>query len=390
MMIPVYVFGTPGLSSMFCYTSPAKTRRRTSNFFLFACLVAWFSLFFPSTSQYLAFIQSCYQGFVLANYFLLLQLCLGGRAGLVRLIGQKPPKKRGRRCWCLWELEDRHFDQPYHIYLSYKRRSMQFVLVMPTLGLITIILTALEVYNSDEFSFDSAFMWISIIHIASVLTAMMSSDAFLSLMAPEIERLASDAKLKAKFWCVKSTVFLSFLQYFIISFIFYLAKPTTTEYSAATVQQCIICIELAIASVAHVYYFSWKEYATPAGGSPTPAESTTRVWRRREFTTFQAIANAMQISDVLADSKAAIFDETPERLPDDVKAPLLPPATPADVEGYGARAVAAASPHLATTGLPPSTTPRSPVATYTTLAEPSAVPAPAPAASEFGGLYDDA
>ena len=60
--------------------------------------VAWLSLFFPSSTTYLEFFQNLYQGFVLANYFLLRQLCLGGRAGLVRLIGEKAPVKRGRRC----------------------------------------------------------------------------------------------------------------------------------------------------------------------------------------------------------------------------------------------------------------------------------------------------
>jgi hypothetical protein len=128
-------------------------------------LVAWLSLFWPSWSAYLAFFQNCYQGFVLANYFLLLQQCLGGRAGLVRLIGEKPPQKRGRFCWCLWHRPDRTFDKPYSVYLSYKRRSMQFVAVMPTIGVATVILGAIGKWDPASFDPSNAFLWLSIIHI---------------------------------------------------------------------------------------------------------------------------------------------------------------------------------------------------------------------------------
>ena len=283
--------------------------------------MAWLSLFFPSTATYLAFFQNCYQGFVLANFFLLLQQCLGGRAGLVRLIGEKAPIKRGRFLWCLWERADRTFDKPYEVYLTYKRRSMQFVVVMPAIGLATVILYAVGKWNSDDWAPGNAFVWMSLIHIISVLTAMSSTNAFVSLMGDEIARLAPQARLRAKFWCVQSTVFLSFLQYFIISFVFFLADVQTTEYSAATVQQCTICIELAFASIAHVKYFSWTEFAEAS--VPASPEASQDVWRKREFTTGEAAKHSLMVSDVIDDIKVAFLEESTNRLPTDVRTPLL-------------------------------------------------------------------
>jgi hypothetical protein len=171
----------------------------------------------------------------------------------------------------------------------------------------------------------------------SVLTAMMSTNMFVSLMSEEIARLAPKARLRSKFWCVQSTVFLSFLQYFIISFVFAVAKLDTTNYSAATVQQCIICIELAIASIAHVHYFSWTEFATPVGLSLDADAAARRgsAAPKADLTATEAMQHAIAVGDVVDDLKVAFLDESPDRLPTDVRAPLLGPASPPPPPAYG-------------------------------------------------------
>ncbi|EHA8587896.1 putative transmembrane protein [Cocos nucifera] len=137
-----------------------------------------------------------------------------------------------------------------------KQGALQFVILKPILVLITIVFYAKGKYEDGNFSADQAYLYITIIYTISYSVALYA----LALFYVACRDLLWPFNPVPKFIMIKSIVFLTYWQGVLV---FLAAKSGFIKNAekAADFQNFILCIEMLIAAVGHLYAFPYKEYA---------------------------------------------------------------------------------------------------------------------------------
>lgn len=221
------------------------------------CLTSCFSIIYPQMTEYLSMVRDFYEAFVIYSFTMLLINYVGGE----------------RRLSINLELRD-HIRHPWP--LNYFLRSfkpgvlflrlvkigvLQFVMFRPLLSFLSILFTSLGCYVDDSFSAKNSYLYIFILSNISFTLALYG----LILFYVATEELLEPFKPLPKFLCIKGVIFFSYWQGVILSVFenFGLiadnngmeAKEVCWMY-----QHVLVCIEMLIASFAHMYAFSYKEY----------------------------------------------------------------------------------------------------------------------------------
>ncbi|GMP32353.1 hypothetical protein CsSME_00006149 [Camellia sinensis var. sinensis] len=137
-----------------------------------------------------------------------------------------------------------------------KQGCLQFVILKPVLVAVTFILYAKGKYHDGNFSVDQSYLYLTVIYTVSYSVALYS----LALFYVACRDLLQPFNPVPKFIIIKSVVFLTYWQGVLV---FLAAKSgfiRDTE-EAAEFQNFIICVEMLIAAVGHLYTFPYKEYA---------------------------------------------------------------------------------------------------------------------------------
>uniref|UniRef100_A0A0A0LGL5 Uncharacterized protein n=1 Tax=Cucumis sativus TaxID=3659 RepID=A0A0A0LGL5_CUCSA len=168
---------------------------------------------------------------------------LEGEATNKRFNGTSPLKKRFiRRC---------------------KQGCLQFVILKPILVAVTLILYAKGKYEDGNFNPKQSYLYLTIIYTISYTMALYA----LALFYVACKDLLQPFNPVPKFIIIKSVVFLTYWQGVLV----FLAAKTQfikNAEQAAQFQDFIICIEMLIAALGHLYAFPYKEYAgANIGGS---------------------------------------------------------------------------------------------------------------------------
>ncbi|KAI0309821.1 organic solute transporter Ostalpha-domain-containing protein [Amylostereum chailletii] len=254
------------------------------------------SLFSLEAAFVIDALRDIYEAFVIYCFFQLLLGYLGGERSLLILVHGRPPKTPP----IPMNIFQRELDvsDPY-TYLFLKRGILQYVQVKPILAIASIILKAVGKFNEGDLRADSGYLYISIVYNISIC---------LSLYCLAMFWLAINEDLKPfrpmpKFLCVKGILFFSFWQSLGISILVSLGAIKRLgpyldkEHISLGLTDTLICLEMPLFAIAHMYAFSHRDYIDP------------RVSFVGRMPMFYALRDAFGYKDVLEDSKATLWGQ---------------------------------------------------------------------------------
>ncbi|KAL6545661.1 hypothetical protein OROGR_009535 [Orobanche gracilis] len=192
-----------------------------------------------------------------------------------------------------------------------KRGCLQFVILKPILVTITIILYAKGKYEDGNFNPRQSYLYLTIVYTISYSVALYA----LALFYVACRDLLQPFNPVPKFIIIKSVVFLTYWQgslgapvevlpcdlsvmvrvleaasciYGVLVFLAAKSGLVKNTEEAAEIQNFIVCVEMLIAAINHLYAFPYKEYAGANIGA------------NRGFTA--SLAHALKLNDFYHDS----------------------------------------------------------------------------------------
>ncbi|MFS8002500.1 putative organic solute transporter subunit alpha/Transmembrane protein [Helianthus anomalus] len=240
------------------YTEPTYQRFIVRIIFMVPvyALTSFLSLVFNESSIYFNSIREIYEAWVIYNF---LSLCLewvGGPGAVVLSLTGRVLKPN----WCLMTCCFPPIPLDGSVSQRFIRRCkqgcLQFVILKPILVAVTFILYAKGKYQDGNFSAKQSYLYITIIYTISYSMALYA----LALFYVACRDLLQPFNPVPKFIIIKSVVFLTYWQGVLV---FLAAKSGHIKNleDAAEFQSFIICVEMLIAALGHLYAFPYKEYA---------------------------------------------------------------------------------------------------------------------------------
>ncbi|KAK9287304.1 hypothetical protein L1049_015717 [Liquidambar formosana] len=230
------------------------------------------SLVDPSISVDCEILRDCYEAFAMYCFGRYLIACLGGEERTIEFM-----ERQGRTISTAPLLEHssergtvthpfpmNYFLKPWKLgkwfYQVIKIGIVQYMIIKSLSAILAVILEAFGVYCEGDFKWGCGYPYMAVVLNFSQSWALYCLVQFYTVTKDELEHI----KPLAKFLTFKSIVFLTWWQGVAIA-IFYalgLFKSPVTQGSQfkSSVQDFIICIEMAIASVVHLYVFPSKPY----------------------------------------------------------------------------------------------------------------------------------
>ncbi|PIN08212.1 hypothetical protein CDL12_19221 [Handroanthus impetiginosus] len=164
-----------------------------------------------------------------------------------------------------------------------KQGCLQFVFLKPILVTVTFILYAKGKYEDGNFNPGQSYLYLTIIYTISYSVALYA----LALFYVACRDLLQPFNPVPKFIIIKSVVFLTYWQGVLV-FLAAKSKLINDTEEAAEFQNFIVCVEMLIAAIGHLYAFPYKEYAGANIGA------------NRGFTA--SLAHALKLNDLYHDT----------------------------------------------------------------------------------------
>ncbi|KAI4318584.1 hypothetical protein MLD38_032266 [Melastoma candidum] len=230
------------------------------------------SLSKPSISVDCEILRDCYESFAMYCFGRYLVACLGGEERTIEFM-----ERQGRAAakTPLLEQYSEHgvikhpfpmnfFLKPWRLgewlYQVIKIGIVQYMIIKSLSALLAVILEAFGVYCEGEFKWGCGYPYMAVILNFSQSWALYCLVQFYAVTKDELAHI----KPLAKFVTFKSIVFLTWWQGVGIALLFQLGlfkSPVAEALQAeSSVQDFIICIEMGIASVVHLFVFPSKPY----------------------------------------------------------------------------------------------------------------------------------
>jgi hypothetical protein len=130
------------------------------------------------------------------------------------------------------------------------------VILKPILVVITFILYAKGKYEDGNFSVNQSYLYITIIYTFSYSMALYA----LALFYAACRDLLRPFNPVPKFIIIKSVVFLTYWQGVLV-FLAAKSRFIKNAEKAADLQNFVLCVEMLIAAIGHLFAFPYKEYA---------------------------------------------------------------------------------------------------------------------------------
>ncbi|KAF9578683.1 hypothetical protein BGW38_005406, partial [Lunasporangiospora selenospora] len=209
-------------------------------------VISFLSYRFYKESIYYETIRDCYEAFVIYSFFILLLTYLGDDNETQRSKITGPDRRR-----LLYPLNCFYFN-PLHEYFLYymKYGILQYVAIKPATTMAAVVLQYFGLYCETQYDFHFGMIYLTIINFTSVSVA-----------------------LYCLFLCVKMVVFFCYWQTLLLSLLGAMGLFTPeNNWSVLNVEQGIssilICSEMVVFAILHVYSFSYLPYVIP--GTETP------------------------------------------------------------------------------------------------------------------------
>lgn len=231
---------------------------------------SFISLMNPSISVDIEILRDCYEAFAMYCFGRYLVACLGGEErtmefmerlgrakiplldhGMEKGIIKHPfPFKLFLKPWKLGQW----------VYQVIKFGIVQYMIIKALTAISAVVLEAFDVYCEGEFKWKCGYPYMAVILNFSQSWALYCLVQFYTITKDELAYI----KPLAKFLTFKSIVFLTWWQGVAIALLYDLGLFRSSIAQAlqfqASVQDFIICIEMGIASVVHLYVYPAKPY----------------------------------------------------------------------------------------------------------------------------------
>ncbi|KAI7745446.1 hypothetical protein M8C21_000291 [Ambrosia artemisiifolia] len=236
------------------YTEPTYQRFIVRIIFMVPvyALMSFLSLVFNKSSIYFNSIREVYEAWVIYNFLSLCLAWVGGPGAVVLSLSGRVLKSN----WCLMTCCFPPIPLDGRFIRRCKQGCLQFVILKPILVAVTFVLYANGKYHDGNFSVAQSYLYLTIIYTISYTMALYA----LALFYMACRDMLQPFNPVPKFIIIKSVVFLTYWQGVLV---FLAAKYDLikTAEEAAEFQNFIICVEMLIAAVGHLYAFPYKEYA---------------------------------------------------------------------------------------------------------------------------------
>ncbi|MQM01757.1 hypothetical protein Taro_034515 [Colocasia esculenta] len=246
------------------YLMEAKTQRWTT---------VYISLANPSISVDCEILRDCYEAFAMYCFGRYLVACLGGEERTIDFMnrqggsGSKEPLlvHASEKGIVKHPFPMNYILKPWRLgewfYLIIKFGLVQYMIIKTFSALLAVILEAFGVYCEGEFKWTCGYPYMAVVLNFSQSWALYCLVQFYAVTKDELEHI----KPLAKFVMFKSIVFLTWWQGVAIAILYSLGlfkSPIAQSLEfKSSVQDFIICIEMGIASVVHLYVFPARPYA---------------------------------------------------------------------------------------------------------------------------------
>jgi len=286
------------------YSNPAEQRWIVRILFIVPVYAfeSWLSLLFFSHDNYYVYfnaVRDCYEGFVIYNFLSLCYEYLGGEGNIMTEIRGKPIRASwAAGTFCL-------AGQSYNIgFLRFcKQGTLQFCIIKPLMSFIVIILQFLNLYEDGNWSPSNAYIYVTLIYNLSISVALYA--LFLFYFATKDLLRPYDPVLK--FFTVKSVIFLSYWQGFLLVILekMKFIEPIVSDDGnvhtksgtvSAGYQNFLICIEMFFASIALKYAFPISVYV----GTGCPEEGVGRSVTMQSISS--SLRETMNPRDIMTDA----------------------------------------------------------------------------------------
>ncbi|XP_018477399.2 protein LAZ1-like [Raphanus sativus] len=240
----------------------------------FYSIESFASLVNPSISVDCGILRDCYESFAMYCFGRYLVACLGGEDRTIEFM-----QRQGRKSFKTPLLLDHHNDDkgsikhpfPMNLFLKPWRLShwfyqvvkfgiVQYMIIKSLTALTALILEAFGVYCEGEFKWSCGYPYLAVVLNFSQSWALYCLVQFYGATKDELSHINP----LAKFLTFKSIVFMTWWQGVAIALLSSLGLfKSSIAHSLqlkTSVQDFIICIEMGIASVVHLYVFPAKPY----------------------------------------------------------------------------------------------------------------------------------
>ena len=261
---------------------------------------SWLAMRFHNKAIYIETLRDFYESYVLYSFLQFLIQVLGGEETLVLMLKDKSPT-RGAHIWGLqwcvkpwlmgqpvrrtvYEHDDEsgrkralkqiHWKSPF--FIKCKFGVLQYVLCKILCSVLVLLLEWRGLYQEGDFTWKGAYLYICLFTNISQCWALYCLILFYYATHNEL----SSINPVGKFLSVKALVFFTWWQSVAISMLYQAGMmPSytvgeqynlTAEDVAKGIQDYLICIEMFVAAVVHIYVFPHSDY------SPQAVEARTR------------------------------------------------------------------------------------------------------------------
>ncbi|XP_001963021.3 transmembrane protein 184C isoform X2 [Drosophila ananassae] len=252
-------------------------------------LNAWIGLFFPKHSIYVDSLRECYEAYVIYNFMVYLLNYLNLNMDLEATMEYKPQVPHFFPLCCMrpW-IMGREFIH------NCKHGILQYTVVRPITTFISVICELCGVYGEGEFAGNVAFPYIVVVNNISQFVAMYCLVLFYRANKEDLKPM----KPIPKFLCIKAVVFFSFFQGVLLNVLVYyniikdiFGSDVGDTNLASLLQNFLICIEMFIAAVAHIYSFPHHPFHI----------NSPQYWNNPNHSWCRAFLSMMDISDMQED-----------------------------------------------------------------------------------------
>lgn len=250
-------------------------------------VTSFLSLWKPRYAVYIKTLGECYEAFALYSFGRYLIACLGEEEMAVTRLAKQGSDKEFMHTallldeksgsdhdylvahpvplkWCLdpWRLGRQFYD-------STKFGIVQYIIIKVLGSWAALMLEIFNKYGEGDFDFSKGYPYITVVQNFSQLWALYCLVKFYQVTKHELHEINP----LAKFLCFKAVVFVTWWQGVVIALLFTTGIVTTqtafphkasddapAEQLQTSLQNFIICIEMAIAAVAHIYVYPATPY----------------------------------------------------------------------------------------------------------------------------------
>ncbi|KAF9662346.1 hypothetical protein SADUNF_Sadunf18G0043300 [Salix dunnii] len=270
------------------YTNPAEQKWIVAVIFMVPVYATQsiLSLWNPRMSVACDILRNCYEAFAFYSFGSYLVACLGGERSVIELLENESQRQLGITL-LEWKNENQalqsrsftsFFFRPYAIgrdLFTIERFGLVQYMILKTLcAFLAFLLELFGVFGDGEFKWYYGYPYIAVVLNFSQTWALYCLVQFYNVTHEQLKPI----KPLAKFISFKAIVFATWWQGLGIALLCAFGVLPNVKKFRTGLQDFLICVEMAIAAVAHIYVFSAEPYFCfiPVSGHRRVSTETTK------------------------------------------------------------------------------------------------------------------